>query len=481
MGPDGAGFRHAQLGPRTWLLRLLPAALLTCALALYNHFPLTYPDTGNYLQNAFAIAHGRAPWFFYRPLVYGVFLVPFASPVTIWLVPLAQGLLVAYLVDLSLRVAAVPLSTRGFVTLFAGLSAFTSLPWFSAQIMPDIFTSFVILLCFVSVWGGERQRARERWAAAALLAFAIGCHLSHFPLYAMLVAATLAGRLVIDRAARSWRRFTPLALRAIAPLVVAAGTLIGSNYYFHREPVLSRSSPLFALAQLVGEGLAQRYLDVACPTQQYLLCSERASLRPDLDWFLWASDGTWKRHEAELERGGSTFLREASAIVAGTWRQEWSAAVGASLRNTVLQLRTAGHHPGELAFSSSVEEAMAQLDPGTLRAYRASRQVRKSLPVEAASRVEYAAVGLGLLVLLGCLPALRGRTLAPLRTLIATVCLGVVFNALVMASLAKVHPRYQSRVVWLVPLIGAVAAVGAVGARAHRGSAQSTAQRVDLG
>jgi hypothetical protein len=481
IGPEGAGSRHAQLGPPTGLLRLLSAALLTSAVTLYNHFPLTYPDTGNYLQNAIAIAHGRAPWFFYRPLVYGMFLVPFASPQTIWLVPVAQGLLVAVLVDLSLRTAAVPLSIRGFVTLFAGLSAFTSLSWFSGQIMPDIFTSFVILLCFVSVWGDERQTARERWAAGALSAFAIGCHLFHFPLYGMLVVALLAGRLVVDRSSRSWRRFAPLALRVIAPLVVAAGLLIGSNYYFRREPVLSGSSPLFALAHLVGEGLAQRYLDRACPTQQYLLCSERASLQPDLDWFLWASDGTWKRHEAELERGDSTFLREASAIVAGTWRQEWPAAVSASLRNTIVQLRTIGHDEGELAFSTSVEEALARLDPGTVRAYRHSRQVQKSLPIEAASRVQYAAVGLGLLVLLGCLPALRGRMLAPLRALIATVCLGVVLNAFVMASLATVHPRYQSRVVWLVPLIGAVAAVAAVGARAHRGSVQSTAQRVDLG
>jgi len=91
--------------------------------------------------------------------------------------------------------------------------------------------------------------------------------------------------------------------------------------------------------------------------------------------------------------------------------------------------------------------------------------VQKSLPVEPASRVQYAAVGLGVLVLLGCLPALRGRALAPMRALIATVCLGVVFNAFVMASLATVHPRYQGRVVWLVPLMGAVAVLHVARAR----------------
>jgi hypothetical protein len=464
---------------RRSLQRLLPAALLTCVVALYNHFPLTYPDTGGYLENAFALAHGQAPWSFYRPLTYGAFLMPFATPLTIWLVPVAQGFLVAFLVDLTLRAAAVPLSTRGFLTLFAGMSAFTSLPWFSGQIMPDVFTSVVILLCFLSVWGDERQTLCERWMAGALLTFAIGCHLSHIPLYGLLVVATFTGRILVDPVSRSWRQYVPLALRAIAPLVVATGLVIGSNYYFHRELVLSRTSALFALAHLVEDGLAQRYLARVCPTQQYLLCSERASLRADLDWFLWDSDGPWKRHEAELQRGDSTFLREAAAIVAGTLRQEWPAAIRTSLRNTIVQLGTFGPHRGELTFSNSVATALARMGPGTLRAWGASGQVRNTLPVEAASWVQYAAVGVGVLVLLGCLPVLRGHVLAPMRALIITVCLGVAFNALVMASLARVHPRYQSRVVWLVPLIGAVAALHAVGARRRRGSPTTTASRME--
>ena len=481
MAADPCSSRAAEDGThlrRRSLQRLLPAALFTCVVALYNHFPLTYPDTGGYLENAFALAQGRAPWFFYRPLTYGAFLVPFATPLTIWLVPVAQGFLVAFLVDLTLRAAAVPLSTRGFLALFAGMSAFTSLPWFSGQIMPDIFTSVVILLGFLSVWGDELT-PRERWMAGALLAFAIGCHLSHIPLYGMLIVATLTGRILVDPASRSWRWYMPLAIRAIAPLVVAMGLVIGSNYYFHRELVLSRTSALFALAHLVEDGLAQRYLARGCPTQQYLLCSERAALRADLDWFLWDPDGPWMRHAAELQRGDSPFLREAPAIVSGTLRQEWPAAIRTSLRNTIVQLGTLGPHRGELAFSNSVAKALARMGPATLRAWESSGQIQNTLPVEAASWVQYAAVGVGVLVLLGCLPALRGRALVPTRALVATVYLGVVLNALVMASLARVHPRYQSRVVWLVPLIGAVAALHAVSGRTRRGSLTTTPSQIE--
>jgi len=98
----------------------------------------------------------------------------------------------------------------------------------------------------------------------------------------------------------------------------------------------------------------------------------------------------------------------------------------------------------------------------------ASRQVRSSLPLEAASRLQFAVVGIGVLVLLGCLQPLRGPAFAPLRPLIAIVFFGVVFNALVIGGLAMVQPRYGSRVVWLVPLMGAIAALQVRRARVWR-------------
>jgi hypothetical protein len=115
----------------------------------------------------------------------------------------ARGLVV----DLALRSARVRKSTRGFVVLFAGLSAFSSLPWFPGQIMPDIFTSLVILLSFVVFWGAGQLMRWEWRVVGALLVVAIGSHVSHFPIYGLLVGAGLAGRALV---ARRWRaRCTP--------------------------------------------------------------------------------------------------------------------------------------------------------------------------------------------------------------------------------------------------------------------------------
>jgi hypothetical protein len=437
---------------------LLVAALLTCVLALYNHFPLTYSDTGNYLDNARDLLHGHRPWFFFRPLTYGIFLVPFASSVTLWLLPLAQGLLIAGVVDLALRAASVSLSGRSLVGLFAVLSSMTSLSWFSGQLMPDIFTPIVILLSFVLVWA-PLSTERTPWLTLALLSFAIAAHLSHFPLYGVLLLAGSGARLATEPGARSWRRARLLALRTGGPLAAATLIVLAPNYVFHRQAVLSRSSSIFALAHLVEVGAAQRYLERVCPTRRYALCAERAELRADTDWFLWSDRGPRARSEAAMARGDSTFLREAPLIVAGTLRQEWPAVLGRSLRATAEQLVTFGIHPGEHSFSAEVAAAMERLGPGPARAYRASRQVNHALPTSAATRLHYAAVGAALLALLGCLRRLRGARHRPFRVLVATVFLGLVVNAGVVASLATVHPRYQSRVVWLVVMVGAVAAL----------------------
>ena len=437
---------------------LLVAALLTCVLALYNHFPLTYSDSGNYLDNARHLVHGHRPWFFFRPLTYGIFLMPFANSFTLWLLPLAQGLLVAGVVDLALRRASVSLSGRSLVGLFVMLSTATSLSWFSGQIMPDIFTPIVILLSFVLVWA-PLSTGRTPWLSLALLSFAIATHLSHFPLYAVLLLAGLGARLATEPGARSWRRVGSLALRAGGPLVVAMVIVIAPNRVFHRQAVLSRSSSIFALAHLVEVGAAQRYLERVCPARRYALCAERAELRADTDWFLWSAAGPRARSEPAMARGDSTFLREAPLIVAGTLRQEWPDVLAHALRGTAEQLVTFGIHPGEHSFSAEVAAAMERLGPGTARAYRASRQANRALPTSAATGLHYAAVGAALLALLWCLRRLGGAPHRPFRVLVATVFLGLVVNAGVVASLATVHPRYQSRVVWLLVMIGAVAAL----------------------
>jgi hypothetical protein len=192
------------------------------------------------------------------------------------------------------------------------------------------------------------------------------------------------------------------------PLALAAGLVMLPNYWVHREPVLSRSSAVFALAYLIGSGTAQRHLDRACQTHHYLLCAERADLRADLDWFLWARDGPRARYEDGHDRANDTFVREAAAIVSRSVREEWPTIAGQALHAALVQLGTFGIHHGSAdhTFSAGVAAVMKRIGPAALQAYEASGEAHDALPVTAVSLVQYVVIGLALLVLLACMPAL---------------------------------------------------------------------------
>ncbi|HEU4588893.1 MAG TPA: hypothetical protein VFS11_09610 [Gemmatimonadales bacterium] len=451
-------------GKHRLVLRLLLAAALTTSVALHNRFPLTYYDSASYLKKAYAFTHAVQPLslhvedyrsfqppsgspftnpFFYRPAPYTLFLVPFATPVTLWALPLAQGLLVAFAVSVALRTAGVQLSTRGFLALFAGLTACTSLPWFTGQVMPDVFTGLLVLLTYVALWGGDRLPDRDRNVASALLAFTLATHLSHLPLFVGLLAAGLAWQAAVDRVAID---LPGVGRRAVLPLVLAVAALVACNLVFIRKPVVSESSGLFYLARLVGDGTAQRYLERACPTRGYLLCAERGNLPQDADHFLWAPDGAWSKYQNDPR-----FLAEAGAIVRGTLWQEWPAQIAASLRNTATQLGSIRTDLDLHESDGQVRPLMALFGAPTLAAYQASLQARRELPLERAGEIQVWAVIVSLVVLVGLAPwGLAGRGGA--GGLLWMALSGVVLNAAVVGTLSSVHDRYESRVIWLVPL-----------------------------
>jgi hypothetical protein len=447
----------------------VPAGALTCAVALFNRFPLTYFDSGRYLTNAYAFAHGVQPPpiggafpnpFFYRPISYSLFLTPFAFPGLLWILPPVQGILVAFTVDLALRCAGVSLSTRGFLLLFAGLVAGTSLPWFTGQVMPDFFTSLVVLLVFIALWGGGRLARWERLTAAAILTLGLASHLSHLPLYVGLVGA---GLLLLRLSLREPLPLGALAARIVAPLAVAVALLVTSNWVVARKPVLSESADLFYLARLVGDGTAQRYLNRACPGHRYLLCADRDDLHLDSDWFLWDPAGPWRKYQND-----PAFLDDARAIVRGTLRQEWRRQVVASLRSALRQAGKFGTEPGWQRSEAEVAPALADFGPATVTAYWASRQGQRTLPLEAEGTLQRVCVWLALVVLLACLPALWAGRNRALLALVGVTFSGLALNALVLGSLASVNARYQSRVIWLVPLLACTAVVAILETRRAR-------------
>src|SRR3974390_3317936 len=89
-----------------------------------------------------------------------------------------QSALIVWLIVLTMR--ANGLGDRPWLTLgiVAMLTVCTSLPWFSAQLMPDILFPAAVLALYLLSFHDKRLPRWERFLLAAVVAFAIASHMA---------------------------------------------------------------------------------------------------------------------------------------------------------------------------------------------------------------------------------------------------------------------------------------------------------------
>src|SRR5262249_15268868 len=123
---------------------------------------------------------------------YGILILPLHAGVTLWPVVFAQGALWGHLLYLIVR-CVFGQSLAGARALFmsATLSLFSSLPWFTGQIMPDVFTPVLVCGMFLLAFCSDRLNRVEMVYIGALTTAAITTHLSHVPIALGLVLLCL--------------------------------------------------------------------------------------------------------------------------------------------------------------------------------------------------------------------------------------------------------------------------------------------------
>jgi hypothetical protein len=124
---------------------LLVATLALSSLAIINGYPLVFSDTGPYISTAVWQDLGALD----RPPYYSLFLLPLHLKMSLWPIPLAQNLIVCWVLFrfLACIFPNLPLRLRCSVIVLTGVVSY--LPWASNEIMPDIYTPLILLLIFM--------------------------------------------------------------------------------------------------------------------------------------------------------------------------------------------------------------------------------------------------------------------------------------------------------------------------------------------
>jgi hypothetical protein len=402
--------------------------------ALYNGYPLVFADTGTYLSQA---VHFYLGWD--RPAFYSAFLLPLHLTLTTWPAIVAQALLCAHLLHLTRRTLLPDASPWWLVPLAGGLSMTTALPWFVAQLMPDLFTGLLVLALALLAFAPRTMSRGERWRLIGFAAFMIAAHQSHLLLAALLVP-TLIG---LGRLGGSDTR------RLLVAPVLAAVALIGVNLAAYHRASLSPYGNVFLMTRVIYDGPGMRVLERDCPQHHWRLCPFLDQFPASADLFLWRSDGPVAR------AGGARLVSaDANAIIAAALAAEPMTELGAMLRNGTRQLARFATGDGLTAWPREVTPWIHRdFPPWEAATYDAARQTQDRLIIPDWLIALHRAVAIGGLALCGVLLPIawtRRRIVARFLTLIL---LTLPLNAVITGGLSGPHDRYQSRVMWLPPLL----------------------------
>jgi hypothetical protein len=427
-------------GSLVWFLAGPAMVLMLVAPDLWNGFPLIFPDTGGYLDRPILGTLGLG-----RSALYGLFLyagIPFAY----WLNAVLQSALIAWLIVLTLRangLAAKPWLALGIVAM---LCVCTSLPWFAGQLMPDILFPAAVLALYLLAYSGQTFSRRQRIGLAAVIIFAIPCHMAA----AGMCVAVIAALWVLSRVKKL---SLPKPRLTLAAASVALGIALCpvSNYAITKNFTFTPGGSSFLFGRLVEDGIVARYLDDACPDPALRLCTLRSKLPTEADDWLWDGDSPFRTVGTE-----TSWVGEEQAITNASIKlypfMHLKAAIAAAVSQFFSFQTEVGvdyNAPTIYMFS----EHFPQFFPQLLKA----RQQADRFRVEP---LNYLHVPIAALALLGIAAAFIFRRRMAVAPRAAALCLVVLLalaaNAAICGVFSHAVDRYQSRLILLAPFAAAL-------------------------
>jgi hypothetical protein len=429
------------------IIYFLITALVIIAPAIYCRYPLVFNDTGTYLDSSFSICPPGD-----RPIGYGLF-IGFIRIVTMqvsmWYVVLLQGVIGSYFIYKVLQALFPTLSIKRVFSLHFSvvvfLAIFSSIGWFTSQIMPDIFTSFLILGIFLIM-----QPNVSAWNMVLYSALVFLFNISHFSNLFIYLGTLLAMFFYVIIKCRKTipKMFYKRMAHLFAIWVIAIQFLmLFNNYRGHYGYVLNPSSNVFLTGKFCETGILKEYLDDNCSKINTTLCQYKDSLPSDEDAFVWHSNLpfsklSWKERSnayKPIVNGILTSPKYCSLFV-------WQCIKGSIVQFFQVDIGSGlGPYNSDTYIYTIVKKA---LNTGEFNDYVNDEQNTSTLDFTLFNKFNYLILSLSVIILF--LSIFHNLIDKNLRKFINIVIVGVVANAIVTGSLSLPDSRYQARITWLI-------------------------------
>lgn len=383
-----------------------------------------------------------------RSIYYGLLLFATASLGGFLAMALLQSLLClgcATLIVVQLgRSTGRPVNPQSLAMVLIATGLATSVGYFSAYMVPDIFAALAALAVATLVAFGHELPRREKIFWWLLLVAALCFHSANLLIFALFAAVAALLFLISGRI----RQF-PTAL-LLAALVLG---LLSEMVFSTGVRAVTGQAPIrppFVAARLIDDGPGRAYLRERCAGSTLLLCEWRDRLPHGSDEILWGTNpGMISFATASPDDKRRLAMEENRFIL----------AVVADRPLDVIQgsLATIAAQAGQWSlgeFNYSAEERAfykAKLPEPFLAEVGETRAWSERMPVVVPTwsiRIGFAiAVVIALAAIVGQGPKLP----TPVRQFIALLLLAILCDIVVTGALSTPHHRYLMRITWILP------------------------------
>lgn len=423
---------------------LLIATIFSCAIAFINKYPLVYSDTGAYIATGFG---GIAPND--RSLFYGLFIRHISLSSSLWYVIFAQSLITCWMIRLTLGIFFEAFKRDLVFLLSIGvLTVSTAYSYTVSILVPDVFTSLTIL-CIMNILFNTHLN-RMQWVLLGMVfIFSISTQFS-----SVAVVAFLFGLYAIHWLSLKLRKKEgPINFKRVCvAFYLFAFTLLlipFTNYVFTNNYKFAGGTHVFLMNHMVESGILQEYLDEKCQEKAYRICD----YKNDLSWnFMWAEDspvqktGGWEANREEYRAILADIMTTPKYAVMVVQKSVEYCLVQAFCFNASV--------PDPLLSNTAPFGQIKWRYANSLREYISSLQSAGKLKADIINVFQYLVVGMSVMFMFLVFTIKAWHTTLPSSLKLSAIVLVVhaMANAFICSNLSTIDSRFQSRIIWLLPL-----------------------------
>jgi len=359
---------------------------------------------------------------------------------------LAQSIITVWFIRLFIKSFFSFINERIKFLIVGVLTATTSIGITVGMLMPD-FTTFILIIGTALILFADGLNRLSRILILIGIWFSVASHHSHAYILLLILIFQLA-KIILQNRKLFDSSYTRISLLAFV-MVIGYFTIPSINYFRNNKFVSNESSSIFLMGRINQMGLLKPFLDEKCLEEIFSICEYRDNLPSN---FLWD-----KNSPVYKDQGWNSNNQLYTEILRSFFQDPkyMAKAIGNTIQTGLKQFisfKTVKLDP--LEAGTWPQYTFERFLPKSVRRLSISKQNNNSWNNQALDIIQSMMVTLSFIVLLIFL-VFQNRT-ALKRThlnIILLLFFGLLANAFICGGISMIAPRFQSRIIWLVPFI----------------------------